>query len=298
MGRSVLKLPLLKRCAVPFALQNRALSEGKKGGEKVPRQGQEEGRPAKGAKRKKGRVKTGQFWSMRRHHDWRLASELGAQAVANKGGVVSFIDLSKDLHLGHPHHIPKSYRSSDHRRRRNDKNSLRHYVSWEKGTTIKLWLSEMLCLCFRPTIKFQGGSPLDPLFEPPPEPLLTRPPKQLFLSSCQRLWDYEKHCSRLSAPNQASQIGSDFNLWSLKGEKFHIASKLVQNVLSDCAICKPQQNRSAEPFKSIVICDLWFKSQIATATDRHWSCDLEHSNCRAALRGLDSFYEVFWFSRA
>ena len=62
--RSVLKLPVLKRCAVPFALQNRAFFEGKKRGEKVPRQGQEEGRPTKGAKRKKGRVKTGQTFDL------------------------------------------------------------------------------------------------------------------------------------------------------------------------------------------------------------------------------------------
>ena len=37
-------------------------------------------------------------------------------------------------------------------------------------------------LCFRPTIKFQGGSPVDPLLEPPadPPPLLTRPLKNYF----------------------------------------------------------------------------------------------------------------------
>ena len=54
------KMPLSKLCAVPFALQNRALFEGEKG-DKVPRKGEETGWPAKGAKRKKGRVKTGQF---------------------------------------------------------------------------------------------------------------------------------------------------------------------------------------------------------------------------------------------
>ena len=58
--RSIPDLPLSKLCAVPFALQNRALFEGGKG-RKVPRKGEKEGWPAKGAKRKKGRVKTGQF---------------------------------------------------------------------------------------------------------------------------------------------------------------------------------------------------------------------------------------------
>ena len=34
-----------------------------------------------------------------------------------------------------------------------------------------MWLSKMLFfLCSRPTIKFQGGSPVDPLFEPPADP--------------------------------------------------------------------------------------------------------------------------------
>ena len=60
LERSIPGLPLSKLCAVPFALQNRALFEG----EKMPRKGEEEGWPAKGAKRKKGRAKTGQwrFW--------------------------------------------------------------------------------------------------------------------------------------------------------------------------------------------------------------------------------------------
>ena len=50
-----------------------------------------------------------------------------------------------------------------------------HCISWEKATTIKMRLSKMLSfLCFRPTIKFQGGSPVDPLFEPPADPLSTR----------------------------------------------------------------------------------------------------------------------------
>ena len=46
-------LPLSKLCAEPFALQSRALFEGEKKGEKAPRKGEEEGWPAKGAKRKK-----------------------------------------------------------------------------------------------------------------------------------------------------------------------------------------------------------------------------------------------------
>ena len=44
---------------MPLPLQNRAFFEWRKG-VKVPRKGEEEGWPAKGAKRKKGRVKTGQ----------------------------------------------------------------------------------------------------------------------------------------------------------------------------------------------------------------------------------------------
>ena len=58
--RCIPELPLSKLCPVPFAVQNRALFEGGGKGEKVPRKGEEEGWPAKGAKRKKGRVKTGQ----------------------------------------------------------------------------------------------------------------------------------------------------------------------------------------------------------------------------------------------
>ena len=47
--------------------------------------------------------------------------------------------------------------------------------------TIKMRLSKVLFfLCFRPTIKFQGGSSVDPLFEPSANPLLTRPLKNYF----------------------------------------------------------------------------------------------------------------------
>ena len=47
--------------------------------------------------------------------------------------------------------------------------------------TIKMRLSKMLFfLCFRPTIKFQDGSLVDPLFDPLPTPLLTRPLKNYF----------------------------------------------------------------------------------------------------------------------
>ena len=57
---SILKLPLSKLCAVPLALQNRALFERERErerdkGEKVPWEGEEEGWPAKEAKRKKGK---------------------------------------------------------------------------------------------------------------------------------------------------------------------------------------------------------------------------------------------------
>ena len=38
----------------------------------------------------------------------------------------------------------------------------------KKAITIKMRLSKMLFfLCFGPTIKFQDGSPVDPLFDPP-----------------------------------------------------------------------------------------------------------------------------------
>ena len=37
--------------------------------------------------------------------------------------------------------------------------------------TIKMQLSNLLFfLCFRPTIKFQDGSPIDPVFDPPADP--------------------------------------------------------------------------------------------------------------------------------
>ena len=49
--RSILKLLLSKICAVPFALQMRALLEG--AGRKVPRKGEEEGWPTEGPKGKK-----------------------------------------------------------------------------------------------------------------------------------------------------------------------------------------------------------------------------------------------------
>ena len=56
-----------------------------------------------------------------------------------------------------------------------------HCISWERATTIKMRLSKVLFfLCFlRPTIKFLGGSPVDPLFEPSADPL-TRPLKNYF----------------------------------------------------------------------------------------------------------------------
>ena len=60
--------PLQALCCVPLALQNRALFEEVRKGEKVPRKGEEEGWPAKGAKRKKGRVKTGQAKKHKTQH--------------------------------------------------------------------------------------------------------------------------------------------------------------------------------------------------------------------------------------
>ena len=57
-----------------------------------------------------------------------------------------------------------------------------------KATTIKMRLSKILFfLCFRPTIKFQGGSPVDPLFEPPADPPFESTSQKLFLSSFRRL---------------------------------------------------------------------------------------------------------------
>ena len=56
---SILKLPLSKICAVPFALHNRALFKGE-AGQKGAQKREEEGWPAEGAKREKGRVKTSQ----------------------------------------------------------------------------------------------------------------------------------------------------------------------------------------------------------------------------------------------
>ena len=63
-----------------------------------------------------------------------------------------------------------------------------HCLSWEKATTIKMRISKMLfILRFRPTIKFQGGSPVDPLFEPPCPPPFDSTSQKLFLSSFRRL---------------------------------------------------------------------------------------------------------------
>ena len=53
MERLIPELPLSKLCAVPFALQNRALFRGGEKGEIVPREGEEEGWPGEGQKGKK-----------------------------------------------------------------------------------------------------------------------------------------------------------------------------------------------------------------------------------------------------
>ena len=58
-----------------------------------------------------------------------------------------------------------------------------------KAATIKMRLSKMqFFLCFRPTIEFQGGSPVDPLFEPPADPPFDSTSQKWFLSSFRRLW--------------------------------------------------------------------------------------------------------------
>ena len=61
MERSILKLPLSKLCAIALCSTEQSTFRGGEKGEKVPRKGEEGGWPAKGAKRKKGRVKTGQI---------------------------------------------------------------------------------------------------------------------------------------------------------------------------------------------------------------------------------------------
>ena len=57
--RSILELPLSKLCAVPFALQNRALFKGDKRAKCAEKKGGK-GVASKVGKKKKGRVKTGQ----------------------------------------------------------------------------------------------------------------------------------------------------------------------------------------------------------------------------------------------
>ena len=63
-----------------------------------------------------------------------------------------------------------------------------HCISWEKAMTTEMRISKMLFfLCFRPTIKFQDGSPVDPLFDPPADPPFDWTSQKLFLSSFRRL---------------------------------------------------------------------------------------------------------------
>ena len=61
MERCIPELPLSKLCSVPFSLQNRALFEGEKRAKRCQEKGRKRGGQQRGAKRKKGRVKTGQF---------------------------------------------------------------------------------------------------------------------------------------------------------------------------------------------------------------------------------------------
>ena len=64
--RSILKLPLSNLCALPLALLNRAPFEGGRSAKRCREKGEEEEWPPTGAKRKKGRMKTGQelFWGL------------------------------------------------------------------------------------------------------------------------------------------------------------------------------------------------------------------------------------------
>ena len=63
--RSILKLPLSKLCAVPFAIQNRALFEGEKGAKRCQKRGGI-GVASKGGKE---RVKTGRLpYHVQAHH--------------------------------------------------------------------------------------------------------------------------------------------------------------------------------------------------------------------------------------
>ena len=56
--------------------------------------------------------------------------------------------------------------------------------SWEKATTKKDAIFQMrFFLCFRLTINFEGGCPVDPLFEPPAHPPFDSTSQKLFLSS-------------------------------------------------------------------------------------------------------------------
>ena len=59
--RCIPELPLSKLCSVRFSLQNRALFEGEKRAKRCREKGRKRGGQQRGAKRKKGRVKTGQF---------------------------------------------------------------------------------------------------------------------------------------------------------------------------------------------------------------------------------------------
>ena len=56
-------------------------------------------------------------------------------------------------------------------------------------------------LCFRPAIEFQGGSPLDPLFEPPADPPFDSTSQKVFLSSFQRLW--QKYQANIEPSSQS-----------------------------------------------------------------------------------------------
>ena len=68
-------------------------------------------------------------------------------------------------------------------------------------------LSKMLFfLCFRPTIKFQDGSPVDPLFEPPADPLLDSTSQKLVLSSFRKILVPVKFVSAILGPEMGAPI--------------------------------------------------------------------------------------------
>ena len=101
-----------------------------------------------------------------------------------------------------------------------------HCISWEKATTIKMWLFKMqFFLCFRPTKKIQGGSPIDPLFEPPANPPCDSTFQKLLLSSFRHLW--KKEFTRRFSKSSRELLPS--SLWHEPGTQ----RKLFRQTCSD-----------------------------------------------------------------